>query len=43
MTVKKLRSAAAAYGDVKVIEKGVNVIVAVCLTVCRNNEGPAQD
>lgn len=31
MTVKKLHSAAAAYGDVKVIEKGVNVDIKTCI------------
>lgn len=30
-TVKKLHQVAAAYGDVKVIEKGVNVDVATCI------------
>lgn len=31
MTVKKLHAAAAAYGDVKVIEKGVNVDIKTCI------------
>jgi predicted kinase len=31
MTVKKLHAAAASYGDVKVIEKGVNVDVKTCI------------